>query len=107
VQRALEAAVLEDEVGRVLEDAAEERAQRRLGPFPRVARRGLAARLDSGEALDVKERQGWHAFVADYRDLTDRRTFRDRIRAALRYGRRAHELELRAEALLREGHDRL
>jgi len=68
---------------------------------------GLAARLDSGEALDVKERQGWHAFVADYRDLTDRRTFRDRIRAALRYGRRAHELELRAEALLREGHDRL
>ena len=46
VQRALEAAVLEDEVGRVLEDAAEERAQRRLGALPRVARRGLAARLE-------------------------------------------------------------
>lgn len=67
---------------------------------------GLEARRDTGEELDVTERQGWRDFVADYRDLTDRPTVSDRIRAARGYGRRAHELELRAEAMLRRGPDR-
>jgi hypothetical protein len=66
----------------------------------------LAARRDTADSLDVTERQEWRAFVADYRDLTDRRTLLDRIRSARGYGRRAHELELRAEAMLRVGHDR-
>jgi hypothetical protein len=67
---------------------------------------GLVARRDAGDELDVTERQGWREFVADYRNLTDRSTVPERIRAARGYGRRAHELELRAEAMLRRGRDR-
>ena len=66
----------------------------------------LAARRDAGDELEASDRQGWLAFVDDYRDLTERRTMRDRIRAARGYGRRAHELEKRAEAMLLVGHDR-
>jgi hypothetical protein len=66
----------------------------------------LAARRDAGDTLDVTEREGWREFVADYRVLTDRRTLPDRIRAARGYGRRAHDLELRADAMLRVGPDR-
>lgn len=66
---------------------------------------GLLARQAAGATLGETERRGWRTFVDDYRDLTDRRTLRHRVRAARGFGRRAHELELRAEAMLQPGDD--
>lgn len=85
----------------VLVDGLWRRAETGAATRLRAMETALQDRIDAGAtALQPVDREGWQSFVATYGDLTRRTSLVDRVRAARDYGRRAHELTERGEALL-------
>ena len=73
--------------------AAERLRRMELALLRRIARA-------NGPVMSTTDREAWRAFVDEYRELTRRDSFLDRLRAARGFGRRAQGLERRGEALL-------
>jgi hypothetical protein len=66
----------------------------------RATETAIRARQRAADPLAPGDRQGWQAFIAEYRDLTGQRSLVGRLGAARSFARRAHDLELEAARLI-------